>query len=62
MNNINEIEFSELRFEFQRIDDELDELDALCELLELEDTHFSEELSADHQNFDTALSEYDYWR
>ena len=43
MNNISEMEFSELRFEFQRIDDELDEL---CELLELEDTHFFEESSA----------------
>ena len=57
MNNISEMEFSELRFEFQRIDDELDEL---CELLELEDTHFFEESSAEHQAFDNALSEYDY--
>lgn len=59
MNNISEMELSELQFEFQRIDDELDEL---CALLELEDAHFSEELSVEHQTFDTELSEYDYWR
>ncbi|MCH9638923.1 MAG: hypothetical protein K0U40_05465 [Betaproteobacteria bacterium] len=61
MNTISEMELSELQFEFQRIDDELAELDELCDLLDLEDAHFSGEFSEEHQTFDTEQSEYDYW-
>ncbi len=56
MINISEIELSELQFEFQRIDDELDEL---CELLDLKNSHFSEELTEEQQIVDNTLSEYD---